>query len=174
MCCNKLQVSGVNVRWRVCTKTASSECIQFTSVLLLLASLTQFDATLVFHWELNRFMACNTSWEPRPAVQTREFHHTVHPADTNICNIKPQTPQSVTKKKKIMLGSHVFSKFKRCYIFIGLQHAEFVPAGLGTKRTFLHGCAWCTLASKSCCTEALHLNPNTVLHSDSESSCQGI
>lgn len=27
---------------------------------------------------------------------------------------------------------------------------------------------------KSWCTEAVHLNPNTILHSDSESYCQGI
>lgn len=137
------------------------------------ASLTQFDATLVFHWQLNRFMACNTSWKPRPAVQTCISPHST-PSRYKYLQHQATDSTIYDQKIKILLGSHVFSKFKLSYIFIALQHAEFVPAGLGTKRTFLHRCARCTLASKSCCTEALHLNPNTILHSDSESSCQGI
>lgn len=72
---------------------------------------------------------------------------------------------------KTSLDVRVFSKFK--LLLLVCNHAE--PPGLCTnKRTFLRRRASCTVPTKSCCTEALYLNPNTILHSDSESSCQEI
>ena len=75
----------------------------------------------------------------------------------------------------IILSCHMFPKLKLCCVFIGLQHGELAAPALGiNNRTFLHSVQSTSCKPKSWCTEALHLNPNTILHSDSESCCQGI
>lgn len=72
-------------------------------------------------------------------------------------------------------SSHMFPKFKPCCVCTGLQRGELAVPVLGNKnRSFLHSVQSTSYTPKSWCTEALHLNPNTILHSDSESCCQGI
>ncbi len=136
---------------------------------------------LVCHWFLHSFLVhhvhnipratiCCAKWKKENKFLSLHAYPAVTPHEN--CNIIPQNEQSVAMN--YMNLPYVF-QIHTILCFYCLEQGEWAAPALGNNnRTFLHSVQSISCKPESWWTVALHLNPNTILHSDSESCCQGI